>query len=110
DLMLADVMMPALDGIGLLKALRADPRTRYVPVILLSARAGEESVLEGLATGADDYLVKPFSSRELVARVTAAIRLAKARREAAQAAEEENLRIRRLFEQAPGFIAILSGP
>src|SRR5262249_53500306 len=71
DLVLADVMMPELDGFGLLRELRADPRTRTVPVVLLSARAGEESRVEGLAAGADDYLVKPFSARELLARVGA---------------------------------------
>jgi PAS domain S-box-containing protein len=110
DLVLSDVMMPGLDGIGLLKALRADQRTSRVPVILLSARAGEEAKLEGLATGADDYLIKPFSSRELIAKVAGAIRLEKARREAARMLEEENLRMRELFEQAPGFIAMLVGP
>jgi CheY-like chemotaxis protein len=110
DLVLSDVMMPILDGIGLLKALRAEQRTTRVPVILLSARAGEEAKLEGLATGADDYLIKPFSSRELIAKVAGAIRLEKTRREAARILEEENLRMRELFEQAPGFIAILDGP
>ena len=110
DLMLSDVMMPGLDGIGLLKALRDNPRTSRVPVILLSARAGEEARLEGLSAGADDYLVKPFSSRELIAKVTAAVRLEEARREAARIAEQESLRMRALFEQAPGFITILSGP
>jgi PAS domain S-box-containing protein len=109
-LVLADVMMPELDGIGLLKALRADSRTAQIPVVLLSARAGEEAKVEGLATGADDYVVKPFSSRELLARVAATIRLQQVRGEAARAVEAENRRIRRLFEQAPGFIAILSGP
>ena len=69
DLLLTDIMMPRLDGAGLLKALRADQRTLSIPVILLSARAGEESRIEGLAAGADDYLVKPFSARELLARV-----------------------------------------
>ena len=64
-------MMPSLDGFGLLRALRADPRPRAIPVILLSARAGEEARVEGLEAGADDYLVKPFSARELVARVAA---------------------------------------
>jgi two-component system KDP operon response regulator KdpE len=67
-------MMPRLDGFGLLKALRADERTRRLPVILLSARAGEEASVEGMDSGADDYLVKPFSSRELLARVRAALR------------------------------------
>jgi signal transduction histidine kinase len=69
DLVLTDVMMPGLDGFGLLRELRADTRTRTVPVILLSARAGEESAVEGLDAGADDYLAKPFSARELLARV-----------------------------------------
>jgi signal transduction histidine kinase len=68
-LVITDVMMPRLDGFGLLRRLRSDPRTRSLPVIMLSARAGEESLIEGLEAGADDYLVKPFSARELVARV-----------------------------------------
>ena len=63
DLILTDVMMPRLDGFGLIHALRADPRTSAVPVIMLSVRAGEESRIEGLHAGADDYLVKPFSGR-----------------------------------------------
>ena len=81
DLVLTDVMMPRLDGFGLLHALRTDPATRSIPVILLSARAGEESRVEGLAAGADDYLVKPFSARELVARVNAHLQLARLREE-----------------------------
>jgi diguanylate cyclase (GGDEF)-like protein len=80
DLVLSDAMMPRLDGFGLLKALRADERTRQLPVILLSARAGEESAVEGLDAGADDYLVKPFSARELLARVRAHLALARERR------------------------------
>jgi PleD family two-component response regulator len=62
-------MMPHLDGFGLLRALRMDPRTRSIPVIMLSARTGEETQVEGLEAGADDYLMKPFSARELLARV-----------------------------------------
>ncbi|MEH2324554.1 MAG: ATP-binding protein [Nostoc sp.] len=69
DLILSDVMMPGMDGIELLGQLRADLRTREIPILLLSARAGEESAVEGLESGADDYLVKPFSRRELLARV-----------------------------------------
>ena len=76
DLILSDVMMPRLDGFGLLRALRADSRTRRLPIILLSARAGEESAVAGLDTGADDYLVKPFSARELLARVRTHVELA----------------------------------
>ena len=69
DLVLTDVMMPRLDGLGLLRGLRSDSRTRAIPVIILSARAGEEAQVEGLEAGADDYLIKPFSARELLARV-----------------------------------------
>ena len=85
DLVLSDVMMPKLDGFGLLKALRADNRTRTIPVILLSARAGEESRVEGMGAGADDYLVKPFSARELLARIEAHLNLQRLRRETEEA-------------------------
>ena len=81
DLVLSDVMMPGLDGFGLLRELRADERTRTIPVILLSARAGEGSAVEGLAAGADDYLIKPFSARELLARVRTHLEMARLRRE-----------------------------
>ena len=70
-------MMPRLDGFGLLQAIRGDPQLRDIPVLLLSARAGEEAKVEGLRSGADDYLVKPFSARELLARVDANLRLAR---------------------------------
>ena len=83
DLIVSDVMMPRMDGFALLRALRADPQLRDVPTILLSARAGEEAVVEGLNAMADDYLVKPFSARELIARVSAQLQLARLRREAA---------------------------
>src|SRR6185369_13115024 len=69
DVVLTDVMMPNLDGFALIARLRANEATADLPVIVLSARAGEESRIEGLQAGADDYLVKPFSARELVARV-----------------------------------------
>uniref|UniRef100_UPI001F262974 hybrid sensor histidine kinase/response regulator n=1 Tax=Hassallia byssoidea TaxID=482630 RepID=UPI001F262974 len=69
DLVLTDVMMPEMDGFQLLSALRADPKTKGIPIILLSARAGEEAAIEGLQAGADDYLIKPFSARELLTRV-----------------------------------------
>jgi len=81
DLVLADVMMPRLDGFGLVAAIRADERTRTLPAILLSARAGEESRIEGLAAGADDYLIKPFSARELLARIGSQLELARLRKE-----------------------------
>jgi len=80
DLVVTDVMMPRLDGLELLRRLRADPATVGIPVVILSARAGEEGVVEGLEAGADDYLVKPFSARELVARVQSNIELDRTRR------------------------------
>jgi PAS domain S-box-containing protein len=79
DLILSDVMMPCLDGIGLLRKLREDARTVATPVILLTARAGEESSLEGLAEGADDYLIKPFVAAELLARVSSHLRASQVR-------------------------------
>jgi PAS domain S-box-containing protein len=82
DLVLTDVMMPNLDGYGLLKALRSDPRTFHVPVVMVSARSGEEAAIEGLDAGADDYLVKPFSALELVARVRSNLELERTRRQA----------------------------
>jgi signal transduction histidine kinase/DNA-binding response OmpR family regulator/serine phosphatase RsbU (regulator of sigma subunit) len=80
DLVLTDVMMPHLDGFGLLFALQEDPATMGVPVIMLSARAGEEGTVEGLEAGADDYLIKPFAARELLARVAANLELDRVRR------------------------------
>jgi PAS domain S-box-containing protein len=90
ELVLSDVMMPKLDGFGLLRALRADPALREIPVILLSARAGEESRVEGIEVGADDYLVKPFSARELIARVETHVTTSRIRREAKAALRDAN--------------------
>jgi signal transduction histidine kinase len=93
DLVIADVMMPRLDGFGLLRALRADDATAQVPVMLLSARAGEEAAAEGLRAGADDYVSKPFSARELIARVESRLsqaRLRAAERNGRDAAEKAN--------------------
>lgn len=82
DLVVSDVMMPLLDGYGLLARWRAEPSLKSIPFILLSARAGDEAKIEGIEAGADDYLVKPFSARELVARVSSNLTLARERREA----------------------------
>ena len=117
DLVLTDIMMPVLDGFGLLTAIRSDPNIAGTPVVMLSARAGEEARVEGLQAGADDYLVKPFTARELLARVRAHVSIAKVRREAAEQerrlrreAEAERRKLRELFDQAPAGIGVLSGP
>jgi PAS domain S-box-containing protein len=104
DLILSDVMMPRLDGFGLLQALRADPRTSGVPVIMLSARAGEESRIEGIEEGADDYLVKPFSGRELLARVAAHLQMARMRRESIEAIQTSEARYRALVSASSDVI------
>lgn len=96
DLILSDVMMPALDGFALLREIRTDPLLSDIPVILLSARAGEEARIEGLQAGADDYLTKPFSSRELLAVVQSHIRQERFRREAAEALRQADRNARLL--------------
>jgi len=101
DLVLSDVMMPRLDGAGLVARLRADPRTRTLPIVLLSARAGEEAKVEGLTAGADDYLVKPFSARELLARVATNIEVARIRREATEAVHHRKEQFETLLDRAP---------
>ena len=101
DLVLSDVMMPGMDGFGLLRALRAEPALRDVPVILLSARAGAEATAEGLDAGADDYLVKPFSARELLSRVNANIVMARVRRESAEGLRVRTAELETLIETVP---------
>jgi PAS domain S-box-containing protein len=93
DLVLCDVMMPELDGFGLLAAVRANPDLKGLPVIMLSARAGEEARIEGLAAGADDYLVKPFSARELKAHIDGAVGLGRQRRETAGRERAANIEL-----------------
>ena len=106
ELVISDVMMPELDGFGLVRELRADARSRATPVLLLSARAGEEARVEGIGSGADDYLAKPFSARELLARVSARIELSLLQKRL----REERLALRELFAQTPMPIALLRGP
>ena len=103
DLVLSDVMMPVLDGFALLKEIRANPQTATLPVIILSARAGEESRVEGVGAGADDYLVKPFSARELLARVSAHLKLSRLRRESMEALGRANAELRRVNEDLNQF-------
>ena len=107
DLVLSDVMMPGLDGFGLLAAIRADERTRSIPVILLSARAGEEARIEGLDAGADEYLVKPFSARELLACVGSQLQLARVRRDTERALRDRSEQYRTLLNQKAYLAAIV---
>lgn len=101
NLVLSDVMMPNLDGFGLLRGLRADSRTTTVPIILLSARAGEEARVEGMEQGADDYLIKPFSARELLARVQTHLQMARLRSQAEDALRRRTEQFETLFNEAP---------
>jgi len=107
DLILSDIMMPKLDGMQLLQKIRKDPSLKTTSVILLSARAGEEARVEGLQAGADDYLVKPFNNRELLARAKANLNLElhRAHDEAVEAREESEERFRTLFNQAAAGIS-----
>ncbi|MDQ2843550.1 MAG: PAS domain-containing protein [Acidobacteriota bacterium] len=94
DLILSDVMMPVMNGFELLREVRNHPESKTIPIILLSARAGEESRIEGLDAGADDYLVKPFAARELLARVDTHLKLARIRRDARDILEQNEERLR----------------
>ncbi|HUS27681.1 MAG TPA: ATP-binding protein [Kofleriaceae bacterium] len=106
DLVITDLMMPNMDGVSLLHALRADQATRDLPVIALSARAGEEARVEGLRAGFDDYVVKPFSARELVVRVETQL----AKMQVRAVTELHNRRLANVFANTPVGIAILRGP
>jgi signal transduction histidine kinase/DNA-binding response OmpR family regulator len=101
DLVLTDVMMPRLDGFGLMRAIRDDPFLRDIPVVMLSARAGEEASVDGLDSGADDYLTKPFSARELRARVDANLGLARMRRAATEALRVRTAELETVLETVP---------
>ena len=99
DILVTDVMMPRLDGFGLLMAVRQDASLRDLPIVVLSARAGDDAKVEGLDAGADDYLTKPFSARELLARVAANIAMARLRREAAEAVDASEAKAREQAER-----------
>lgn len=100
NLVLSDIMMPVIDGITLVKELKKQPETAMLPVILLTARAGEESRIRGYETGADDYLVKPFSAKELMARINSQIKITKTR-------NHLRSQFRNLFLKAPVAIMIV---
>ena len=103
DLIVSDIMMPVMDGIELLTVLKNNPDTKKIPILLLSARSGEESKIEGYDLGADDYLTKPFSAKELLARVRSQIKLSNSR-------NHIDRQLRNLFLQAPIALCILRGP
>jgi PAS domain S-box-containing protein len=90
DLLVSDVVMPTLDGLGLVREIRANSQTQTLPIILLSGRGGDNPIVEGLEAGADDYLTKPFNDRELLARVSVHVEMARLRRQAAE--HEKRLR------------------
>ncbi|GAB3930604.1 hypothetical protein GCM10028804_40970 [Larkinella terrae] len=96
QLILSDVMMPVMDGKQLLRQLRQNPTTASIPLIFLSARAGQEARIDGLEAGADDYLVKPFSALELLTKVRTQISLEGSRRQATQALADSEARYRQL--------------
>ena len=120
DLMITDVMMPGGNGLDFVRSLRQRPETADIPVIAVSARAGEEARLEGLRSGADEYLVKPFSPRELLVRVESMLAMARSTHERAELLERERQarveaelqkqHLHDLFMQAPTLIAVLRGP
>jgi signal transduction histidine kinase len=97
-LILSDIMMPVLDGIGLLQEVKANKATAHIPVILLTARAGEESKMVGWETGADDYLTKPFSSKELISRIASQIKTQQIRTEALMGIVEQKQYAKKLEE------------
>jgi PAS domain S-box-containing protein len=101
DLLITDVMMPGMDGFALLHEIRGDAALRDLSVIMLSARSGEESRVEGLDAGADDYLTKPFSARELIARVESHLTLIRQRRDAMSALRESEARFRNMADHSP---------
>ena len=101
ELILSDVMMPLMDGFELVSELRKNPQTRTIPLILLSARAGEESRVEGLMGGADDYLIKPFTARELLTRVAAHISMRTRHAEAEAALKESQATLQSFYDSSP---------
>lgn len=102
-LILTDIMMPVMNGKVLLQKLKEGVSTSSIPVIFLSARAGEEARIDGLEAGADDYLVKPFSSQELLIKIRMQIKIARVRKHTEQ-------QLKNLFIDAPVAIAMYKGP
>ncbi|MEO8403869.1 MAG: response regulator, partial [Chitinophagaceae bacterium] len=110
DIVVSDIMMPVMDGVTMVKHIKENAGTSDIPVILLSARAGEQEKIEGYETGADDYLVKPFSAKELLARIQAQLKIAALRKKQNEAISNSEQRLRDMIMQAPVSMAILRGP
>ena len=115
DLILSDVMMPEMNGFELVERLRADAKLSAIPIVLLSARAGEEARVGGMESGADDYLIKPFSARELLARVQTHLELARVRKQNQEALQQitneaiaAEAKFRAVFEQTTVFAGIMT--
>ena len=104
DVVLTDVMMPGMDGLQLLAAIRGNPTTETIPVMLLSARAGDESRIEGMQHGADDYVVKPFSGKELLARVQTHLQLSRLRKQAVETVRASEHRLRQIIDALPAAV------
>lgn len=101
DLLISDVMLAGISGIELLRELRSSPQTQQLPVIMLSAHADEEASIEGLKAGADDYMQKPFSGRELLARVRSRLELALVRSQATENIRAQRLLLEQTVRQLP---------
>ncbi|OCF32740.1 hypothetical protein I316_05661 [Kwoniella heveanensis BCC8398] len=101
DLIISDVMMPNLDGYGLLAGLKEWKSTSLIPIIMLTARGGDEATVDGLLAGADDYLAKPFNARELIARAHMQLQLGKKRRALEAAFDERTMELSALTEYSP---------
>src|SRR5690606_38727096 len=106
DLILSDIIMPGMDGIQLLQALRQDPRTQDIPLIVLSIRASQASKIDSFDAGDDDYLVKPFTPPESLARIKAHITLKTTRNEAYQAIKSSEELLQPVFNGVPSSIAV----
>ncbi|MDO9553409.1 ATP-binding protein [Rhodonellum sp.] len=102
DIILSDIMMPIKEGIQLLKEIKENPKTAHIPVILLSARAGEDSKIQGIDIGANDFITKPFSAKELIVRMKAQLKI----KRTLQLADQH---LKNLFQQAPVAICIFRG-
>ena len=109
DLVLTDVMMPGLDGFGLVREFRADPELCPLPIILVSARAGEEARIEGINAGADDYIIKPFGARELLARIDAQLKMATLRQATTEALRLRTVQFETLFNRTPMGVSLIDG-